>query len=741
MFKENDYGTFDFLVNQMEVLSEMARPASEGIISTRYYLTPEQFSKYETISNSIARMIRSGKALNGQELVNSSNSIVPGLTNYKDVSYKWIMDNLLDHVDYPTTYLKNEDPEYIKKIYETHPVAEKFRSVSKRGLNGFYKSVVNSDNIGIAILVQKSLEDNVDYLSPATDSGIMYRMSIGILLSKKPDLLNDNEFVGGILNPTAIADFINKPDIRVNPNTTGRRAVERRIETIGGKISGDYDNWSEFDNVEDREQSDHIKKQIPVPSEYILTPAQILAKAKEEYTNRKEQIQDENRKIRDYNKKIIRNNLRNHYFQFKPSTKLTPSEFVKQYNDHVLKFIERHRKEFLDVQRDKSGEEMIWTPGEELKDLPKGLKGTVKDRHGLGKLRPYITVQTLANDIKQDQESFQSGHRTTVYKQEHPTLNKDEPNYSDKLVQFQQRYDEIKTKIYPIIKKINIAQRGMDRRKIVDEPTTVERTPEQDSDYFTYTLESFLLALDNVVEYKKYIDVVENQASKQGIDLDDDKFNDYIKDEFPRLDDSVITILRDDDRILSELIKPLKDGYSKLEGIDENKLKKLFPKLIENQPRRKDIILKIISDFRELQGLIKIEDESNDYPGYSKQVLNSLLTTPETRKAFAEWYRVMYKKREYERDQVDKTILSQIRTSDPQPEQEFEDFPEDKGAEMVSYDFDPFKAFDEDEEDSYVSKYMTEQIQRDSLNKPRGQFVDRGFKKVQNYHQWMMRNS
>lgn len=51
-----------------------------------------------------------------------------------------------------------------------------------------------------------------------------------------------------------------------------------------------------------------------------------------------------------------------------------------------------------------------------------------------------------------------------------------------------------------------------------------------------------------------------------------------------------------------------------------------------------------------------------------------------------------------------------------------------------------YKYDDEENEESYVSQYMTEQVRKDSFNKPKGQFVDRGFKKVKNYHQWLMRN-
>lgn len=743
MFNKNGNITFDFLVNQMEVLTEMARPSSGGIASTEYYLEADDISKYKKISEQLANMLRSGKTPSGEPLLDSDGQIANGFgpTNFKDRYFKWMTKILLDFVDYPTKYLKNETEEYNRKIFNTHPLAEKYRKDLKKGWSNFYKNIVNSTNIGTAILVQKSLEDNIDYISPAYNSDKIYRMIIGILLSKSPNILNDDEFLSSVLDQTQLANFMNDKNVRVNPRSTGRRAVERRIEQVGSKIDGDYTDWSEFEDRKEKEYVDHIKQNIPIPREYVLSREQIANKAKEEYIKNKEQIQDQNQKIRQYNKKILKVNLKNHGINFKPSKKLSPTEFVDQYNQYIKDYIATNRYSFLNVQKDKSGEEILWIPSDELKAYTRGkvgVKGNIIDNHGLGKLKQYITIQSLIRDIENDQESFQSNYRSSEYEKENPSLDKDSPNYSDKLVQFQTKYDEIRTKIYPIIVKINIAQRGMDKRKAID-PEIEQKVPDktQDSDFFTYTLESFMLALDNMIEYKKYIDDVDKQLDRQGLDIDDDKFISYIQDEFPSLPPPVIIKLRDDHNILNDLIIPLKDGYSKLNGINDTTLKKLFPKLISLQPKRVDIINKIISDFQILQSLINIEDESQDYPGYSKKILDNFLTTIDLKKAFAEWYRIMYKKRVYDAEKVNKIITSDISKSNTQ-EDPTDNLPEDNDFEMADYDFDPFK--DEEDEESYVTQYMTEQVRKDSFNKPKGQFVDRGFKKVKNYHQWLMRN-
>lgn len=73
----------------------------------------------------------------------------------------------------------------------------------------------------------------------------------------------------------------------------------------------------------------------------------------------------------------------------------------------------------------------------------------------------------------------------------------------------------------------------------------------------------------------------------------------------------------------------------------------------------------------------------------------------------------------------------------------------DEGDVKDQYDYDEDDDDDEDEEkekkkkkkklkESYVMGYMTEQVQKDNLNNPKGEFKDRGFKKPTNYAQWMM---
>ena len=72
----------------------------------------------------------------------------------------------------------------------------------------------------------------------------------------------------------------------------------------------------------------------------------------------------------------------------------------------------------------------------------------------------------------------------------------------------------------------------------------------------------------------------------------------------------------------------------------------------------------------------------------------------------------------------------------------------DEGDVKDQYDYDEEDDDDDEDEEkekkkkklkeSYVMGYMTEQVQKDNLNNPKGEFKDRGFKKPTNYAQWMM---
>lgn len=101
---------------------------------------------------------------------------------------------------------------------------------------------------------------------------------------------------------------------------------------------------------------------------------------------------------------------------------------------------------------------------------------------------------------------------------------------------------------------------------------------------------------------------------------------------------------------------------------------------------------------------------------------------------------------EFGEDKTEKLVNAFARVTDLQNRAKSSD----KGKYIPDEELERFKQTqsrlldleDEDEdEESYVMSYMTEQIKKDNLNKPSGKFVDRGFKKVKNYNQWMIINS
>lgn len=160
------------------------------------------------------------------------------------------------------------------------------------------------------------------------------------------------------------------------------------------------------------------------------------------------------------------------------------------------------------------------------------------------------------------------------------------------------------------------------------------------------------------------------------------------------------------------------------------------------------------------------------YRGYNDQILDMFLKTDEDRKLFDDWYDIESKKRIMALDRLGQKIKLLARrdsgVDDPylskgemnqfrRGVQSFDDkrsgkAPAPRPSGPVAPKKVPTKKApvapkksspqpEEDEEDMYdVMDYMTEQVIKDERTHPRGEFKDRGFKKVRSYAEWLWLN-
>lgn len=135
-----------------------------------------------------------------------------------------------------------------------------------------------------------------------------------------------------------------------------------------------------------------------------------------------------------------------------------------------------------------------------------------------------------------------------------------------------------------------------------------------------------------------------------------------------------------------------------------------------------------------------VDEETFPYPEYNPVLFYSVFKTPEEQELFDYWYN--YKKKENEaiknmiRRKYTAEAGSDIQSKKPTLRYDAEERADDlKRYSKIQKTMDG----DEDSEhyqESYTSMYMTEQVERDKLFNPRGEFKDRGFRKPLNYWHW-----
>lgn len=122
--------------------------------------------------------------------------------------------------------------------------------------------------------------------------------------------------------------------------------------------------------------------------------------------------------------------------------------------------------------------------------------------------------------------------------------------------------------------------------------------------------------------------------------------------------------------------------------------------------------------------------DNNEFPAYNKDILDQFLTTEELRDLFRKYYQYYENWRDEIRRQ-EEFVKEHGHLTTPLSRGELK-----KIDNYLDSKPPPQKNISNE---SYVMDYMTEQMERDKFSN-RGEFKERGFKKVKNYYQWLMIN-
>ena len=139
----------------------------------------------------------------------------------------------------------------------------------------------------------------------------------------------------------------------------------------------------------------------------------------------------------------------------------------------------------------------------------------------------------------------------------------------------------------------------------------------------------------------------------------------------------------------------------------------------------------------------EVGGETLPYPEYNPEIFYSVFRTEEERDLFDYWYNYKQKEQEAIKNMIRKRYTaeagSDIQSKQPTPRYDAEERAGDlKRYSKIKNMMD--RNEDEQHQESYTSMYMNEQVERDKLFNPRGEFKERGFKKPLNYWHWSQKD-
>jgi len=326
--------------------------------------------------------------------------------------------------------------------------------------------------------------------------------------------------------------------------------------------------------------------------------------------------------------------------------------------------------------------------------------------------------------------------------------------------------------IKEIVGKIH---RAIGYEKMKKSPNTQEPTPSKKVDNnFTGNVDNILESINQWITVKSAIDKIVNAKMDLGGDENENTmqklsyFNDNVLGGKLPVTYIASLALLPRDKIGNTLLEDLYEQFEDLKetGISVEDFQQEIEDMKSYLPEPTHPTLELI-----LNDIIQApaSTESNEFPGYDEKILNEFLKTPEDVEGFRKWYkwykiqlvkeleiskeRKAAKKSEFKsepgeidllrRNYIDflerwkkinkdnaKKYADSLRVDDPEGDKLMKHYnisPEDIGDDHMASKVRSTHG------ESYVMNYMTEQVQKDNLNKPKGEFKDRGFKKPTNY--------
>lgn len=344
-------------------------------------------------------------------------------------------------------------------------------------------------------------------------------------------------------------------------------------------------------------------------------------------------------------------------------------------------------------------------------------------------------------------------------------------------------HNSIVSRIRPLLTLIRKAK-GYDERTARKMASKAEQQS-LISNILTDNVTMILAVIDNMNYYYQYVQqAVKQEMAKSNIVDVEDVLIDLKREEL----DLSLPLLNDlyYNTKVPKLLTSLATAYTKQKdvGLEPKSIIEQLETLKANNP--KHVLDHIISEFKEMlyRDLLmrksakeRYSNISTNYNEKSKpfekyafafepKYLIDVIETEQDLKLFDDWFTKIYENDLwYAKETTDADLMEIDIGILPEPNEvakidaalarlsskNKKEQPTNQGTEEYPYSDDledEYGSYNDDEDDdddfykeSYVMNYMTEQIDKDKLIKPRGKYIDKGYKKVKNYNHWLRLNS
>lgn len=295
-----------------------------------------------------------------------------------------------------------------------------------------------------------------------------------------------------------------------------------------------------------------------------------------------------------------------------------------------------------------------------------------------------------------------------------------------------QSFEQVQQQAAPLVSQLNRIMGGRKISRTVkgdasrfnqasSAPQAEENNPNIDMAY------NVLDAIDNLLEYRQdYLSEVQRGMKVQSLEPQGQAL---VSSKTAESDLSVLKQMYE---------KMISDGT----GTTSDEFASYIEKLSTMQgvsPERAQIFQLLLQEFEELiefSGGLKDTQVAHGtgadaYEGYDTDVLSKILDTPEKKQLFDTWFRYNTQWRQAKNEKLESAAMRKMMQKN---------FFDRKGIEDEKPAYQTNFGKKQEDEESGVMNYMTEQVVRDSRTHKKGEMVERGFKKPVNYNHWLQIN-